>query len=171
MYNISHSVEFLLKRRIKAIAISAAVVAILAVPPSADATTGAHPLANPPRYHVSRAEARPYIGRFELSAPHSRSLRSAAYIAKFNEFGYLEGSLVVYAYNRFGRTESWVGSTYEYHPRGDGRMTVDVISPNNQVIFARMRLRVGRGGKLSGKLFQLIPPGPTQQISLRRLRH
>jgi hypothetical protein len=149
-----------------AAAIGAALVSLIAAPVG-DATTGAHPLANPPRYHVSRAEARPYIGRFVLAAPHSKTLRSAAYIARFNQFGYLAGSIVVYAYNQAGRVESWVGTTYEYHPRGKGRMTVDVISPNNQVIFARMKLRVGKGGKLGGKLFQLIPPGPTQTISLR----
>jgi hypothetical protein len=147
-----------------------AVASALLGPGTVLATTGAHPLANPPRYTVSRQEARPYIGRFALSAPHSRSLRSAAYVARFNEFGYLAGSLVVYAYNSRGQMTSWVGTTYEYHPRGNGRMTIDVISPNNQVIFARMKLRVGRGGKLSGELFQMIPPGPTQQISLSRLR-
>jgi hypothetical protein len=153
-----------------ALATAIVLAASLIGAPVGDATTGAHPLANPPRYRVGRAEARPYIGRFALSAPHSRSLRSTAYVARFNQFGYLEGSLVVYAYNARGQITSWVGTTYEYHPRGDGRMTVDVISPNNQVIFARMKLRAGRGGKLSGRLFQLIPPGPTQQISLSRLR-
>lgn len=159
------------KRRQKALAagaVAAALVALIA-PQVGEATTGAHPLANPPRYHVSRAEARPYSGRFVLAAPHSQTLRSAAYVARFNEFGYFEGSLVVYGYNKSGQTDSWVGTTYEYHPRGSGRMTIDVISPNNQVIFARMKLRVGKGGKLGGKLFQLIPPGPTQAISLRRL--
>jgi hypothetical protein len=150
--------------------LAAALAAALAIPATGDATTGAHPLANPPRYRVSHAEAHPYIGRFALSVPHGKALRSAAYVARFNEFGFLEGTLVVYAYTGSGQTTSWVGTTYEYRPRGGGRMTVDVISPNNQVIFARMKLRVGRGGKLSGKLFQLIPPGPTEAISLKRLR-
>jgi hypothetical protein len=161
-------------RKLRVIVASAAAAALataaLIAPAVGEATTGAHPLANPPRFHVSRAEARPYIGRFQLAAPHSRTLRSAAYVARFNQFGYLEGTIVVYGYNKAGQTESWVGTTYEYHPRGNGRMTVDVISPNNQVIFARLKLRIGRGGKLSGNLFQLIPPGPTQAISLRRLR-
>lgn len=148
----------------------AVLAAALAVPAGVGATTGAHPLANPPRFHVSRAEARPYIGRFELTAPHGHLLRTAAYVARFNEFGYLEGTIVVYAYTRSGRTTSWVGTTYEYHPRGHGRMTVDVISPNNQVIFARMKLRVGHNGRLGGRLYQLVPPGPTQTISLRRVR-
>jgi hypothetical protein len=49
-------------------------------------------------------------------------------------------------------------------------MTIDVVSPNNQVIFARMNPLAGRGGKLSGKRFQMIPPGPTQQISLSPVR-
>jgi hypothetical protein len=151
-------------------AAAALATAALIAPSVGSATTGAHPLANPPRFHVSHAEARPYIGRFQLAAPHSKTLRSAAYVARFNQFGYLEGTIVVYGYNKAGQTESWVGTTYEYHPRGSGRMTVDVISPNNQVIFARMKLRIGQGGKLSGRLFQLIPPGPTQAISLRRLR-
>jgi hypothetical protein len=157
--------------RVAALATTAVALVLALIGPSVgDATTGAHPLANPPRYHVSRAEARPYIGRFALGAPHSRSLRTAAYVARFNQFGYLAGSLVVYAFNRNGQTTSWVGTTYEYHPRGNGRMTIDVISPNNQVIFAKMKLQVGRGGRLSGKLFQLIPPGPTQQITLKPLK-
>jgi hypothetical protein len=79
--------------------------------------------------------------------------------------------MVVYAYSKSGQTSSWVGTTYEYHPRGDGRMTIDVISPNNQVIFARLKMRTGRGGRLGGRLEQLVPPGPTQRISLTRLRH
>jgi hypothetical protein len=160
-----------LNARVGAAAVSALVAAALLGPASGDATTGAHPLANPPKFHVTKAEARPYIGRFQLSRPHSKSLMSAAYVARFNEFGYLEGSLVIYAYTKSGRTTSWVGTTYEYHPRGNGRMIVDVISPNNQVIFARMKLRVGKGGRLTGKLLQLRPPGPTQAISLSRVRH
>jgi hypothetical protein len=152
-----------------AVGVFAAVTALI-VPASGDATTGAHPLANPPKFHVTKAEARPYIGRFQLSHPHGKGLISAAYVARFNEFGYLEGTIVVYAYTKSGRTTSWVGTTYEYHPEGKGRMTVDVISPNNQVIFARLKLRTGRGGKLSGRLLQLRPPGPTQAISLTRAR-
>lgn len=148
-----------------------ALAAALLAPTAGDATTGAHPLASPPKYHVSRAEARPYIGRFQLSRPHGKSLMSAAYVARFNQFGYLEGNLVVYAYTKSGRTSSWLGTTYEYHPRGGGRMTIDVISPNNQVIFARLKLRVGRGGKLTGELLQLRPAGPTEAISLTRVRH
>jgi hypothetical protein len=159
-----------LNARVGAAAVSALVAAALLGPASGGATTGAHPLANPPKYHVTKAEARPYIGRFQLSRPHGKNLMSAAYVARFNEFGYLEGSLVVYAYTKSGRTTSWVGTTYEYHPRGNGRMVVDVISPNNQVIFARMRLRAGKGGRLTGELLQLRPPGPTQAISLGRVR-
>lgn len=150
--------------------VAALIAVALIAPASGEATTGAHPLANPPKYHVTKAEARPYIGRFQLSRPHGKGLMSAAYVARFNEFGYLEGSLVVYAYTKSGQTTSWVGTTYEYHPRGDGRMIVDVISPNNQVIFARMKLRTGKGGRLTGKLLQLRPPGPTQAISLSRVR-
>ncbi|MFT3864916.1 MAG: hypothetical protein QM729_11645 [Solirubrobacterales bacterium] len=152
-----------------AAALLALLAAALVAPSASDATTGAHPLANPPKYHVSHAEARPYIGRFQLARPHGKGLMSAAYVARFNEFGYLEGSLVVYAYTKSGRTTSWVGTTYEYHPRGHRRMTIDVISPNNQVIFARLRLRAGRGGRLSGRLLQLRPAGPTQAISLSRV--
>ncbi len=157
---------------LRATGLAAAVVATVALiaPASGNATTGAHPLANPPKFHVSKAEARPYIGRFQLSRPHGKGLMSAAYVARFNEFGYLEGTIVVYAYTKSGQTTSWVGTTYEYHPRADGRMTIDVISPNNQVIFARLKLRVGKGGRLTGKLLQLRPPGPTQAISLSRAR-
>jgi hypothetical protein len=151
------------------VSIAAACALACLAPAVGDATTGAHPLANPPRYEVSKAQARPYIGRFQLAAPHDQSLISAAYVAKFNEFGYLEGSMVVYKYGKSGRTASWVGTTYEYHPHPGGRMTVDIVSPNNQVIFGRMHLRVGRGGRLGGKLEQLIPPGPTQKISLKRV--
>ena len=87
----------------------------------ARATTGATPLAKPPRCNVTRHQARPYLGRFKLAAPRGRQLISAAYAAEINENGYLEGTLVVYTYDEAGRETNWVGRTYEYHPRGRAR--------------------------------------------------
>jgi hypothetical protein len=145
----------------------AAAVAALS-PALSSATTGAHPLANPPRYPITRAQAAPYIGHFQLADPHDPQLVTAAYVARFNEFGYLEGSIVVYTYGANGQETSWIGTTYEYHTVGD-TTTIDVISPDNQVIFARLELRPTTGGKLTGELIQVLPPGPTQRITLAPL--
>ena len=117
---------------------------------SARATTGPTPLAGPPRFHASHAQVAPYLGRFKLSVRAEGDLISGA-VARENEFGFPEGSLVVYFYGREGRPASWAGTTYEYHAI-KGRMVIDVISPNNQVIFARMTLRSLPHGRLSGKL-------------------
>jgi hypothetical protein len=134
------------------------------------ATTGATPLAHPPRWEVTKRQARPFMGRFKLAAPHGRRLISGAYVAGFNNYGYLQGSLALYLYGAGGQETSWVGATYEYHPVGRGRMLVDVVSPDNQEVFARIRLAVRRGHRLTGTLVQLQPPFvPAQRITLRRV--
>jgi hypothetical protein len=141
--------------------------------PGAGATTGATPLAKPPLWNVTRHQARPFLGRFRLAAPRGRQLISAAYAAEINENGYLEGSLVVYTYDEAGRETSWVGRTYEYHPIAPGRMTVDVIAPANENIFARLHLRAIAGGRLTGRLESIRPPlAPVrpQRITLSRVR-
>jgi hypothetical protein len=140
--------------------------------PEARATTGATPLAKPPRWNVTRHQARPFLGRFTLAAPRGRQLITAAYAAEINENGYLEGSLVVYTYDEAGRETSWVGRTYEYHAIAPGRMTIDVIAPANENIFARLHLRAVSGGRLTGRLESIRPPlAPVrpQRITLRRL--
>jgi hypothetical protein len=137
------------------------------------ATTGPTPLAKPPLWDLTKRQARPYVGRFKLVGPHGGQLINAAYAASINEYGYLEGTLVVYTYDEEGRETSWVARTYEYHPKGPGRMAIDVISPANENIFARLHLKhVGRG-RLTGILEPRKPPfAPirSQQITLRRVR-
>jgi hypothetical protein len=141
--------------------------------PEANATTGATPLAKPPRWNVTRRQARPFLGRFTLAAPRGRQLITAAYAAEINENGYLEGTLVVYTYDEAGRETSWVGRTYEYHPISPGTMIIDVIAPANENIFARLHLRALAGGRLTGRLESIRPPlAPVrpQRITLRRVR-
>jgi hypothetical protein len=151
----------------------AALLLGLSGAPTAVATTGATPLTKPPRWNVSKREAHPYIGRFKLARPHGRQLISVGYAATFNTYGYLEGTIAVYTYDRAGRETSWVARTYEYHPLGGTRMAIDVISPANESIFARLRLRVGANGNLTGMLEPLKPPyAPIrpQRITLKRAR-
>jgi hypothetical protein len=141
--------------------------------PEARATTGATPLAKPPRWNVTRRQARPFLGRFTLASPRGRQLITAAYAAEINENGYLEGTLVVYTYDEAGRETSWVGRTYEYHPISPGTMTIDVIAPANENIFARLHLRALPGGRLTGRLESIRPPlAPVrpQRITLRPVR-
>lgn len=144
----------------------------LVLAPAAIATTGPTPLAKPPLWNLTKRQARPFVGRFKLAAPHGRQLINAAYAAQVNEYGYLEGTLVVYTYDEEGRETSWVARTYEYHPKGGGKMAVDVISPTNENIFARLHLQVRRGHRLTGTLEPLRPPfAPVkpQRITLRRV--
>jgi hypothetical protein len=52
-------------------------------------------------------------------------------------------------------------------------MTVDVIAPANENIFARLHLRATAGGRLTGRLESIRPPlAPVrpQRITLRRVR-
>jgi hypothetical protein len=140
-------------------------LAAIAIGPSASrATTGPTPLAYPPRFKITKAQAAPYLGHFKLAKPLGRQLISGAYVGGHNDKGFVEGNLVVYAYDAEGRESSWLGRTYEYHAVGD-EMIVDVISPDNEEIFARMRLHPVRGGRLTGSLKMRIPPGPSQRIS------
>jgi hypothetical protein len=159
--------------RLIAAVLASALLSGLLGASGAGATTGATPLAKPPRWDVTRHQARPYLGRFRLAAPRGRQLISAAYAAEINENGYLEGTLVVYTYDEAGRETSWVGRTYEYHAVGPGRMTIDVIAPANENIFARLHLRALPGGRLTGRLESIRPPlAPVQpqRITLRRAR-
>jgi hypothetical protein len=135
-----------------------------AVPSASQATTGPTPLAFPPRFKVTKAQAAPYMGRFRLAKPLGPKLITGAYVGGYNERGFVEGNLVVYGYDAEGRESSWLGRTYEYHAVGR-RMIIDVISPVNEEIFARMNLRPTRHGRLTGFLKMLIPPGTPQKIS------
>lgn len=151
---------------VAALALAAAAGALALGAGSAAGTTGAHPLASPPRYPLSREQGAPYVGHFQLADPHDLQLVTAAYVAEFEQRGFLEGSLVVYTYDAEGKEVSWIGTTYEYHAV-DGGMTIDVVSPNNQVIFGRLKLRTAPGGELTGSFRQLMPePEKPQQITL-----
>ncbi len=141
-----------------------ALAGIAIGPSAANATTGPTPLAYPPRFKITKAQAAPYLGHFKLAKPLGRQLISGAYVGGHNDKGFVEGNLVVYAYDAEGRESSWLGRTYEYHAVG-GEMIIDVISPDNEEIFARMRLHPVRGGRLTGSLKMRIPPGPSQRIS------
>jgi hypothetical protein len=142
-----------------------ALAAIAIGPSPAGATTGPTPLAYPPRFKITNAQAAPYLGHFKLAKPLGKQLISGAYVGGHNDKGFVEGNLVVYDYDAEGRESSWLGRTYEYHAVGGGEMVIDVISPANEEIFARMRLHPARGGRLTGSLKMRIPPGPSQRIS------
>jgi hypothetical protein len=122
----------------------------------AGATTGTTPLAHPPRFGVTKSQAVPFLGHFKLVKRPKSRLISGAYVAWYNDNGYVEGGLAVYTYGPGGREISWVGRTYEYHQTNRG-MTIDVISAANEQIFARLRLRAGRHGRLTGWLRELLP--------------
>ena len=151
---------------------AAAGLLLLAGAPQVGATTGPTPLTKPPLWTLSKRQARPFIGRFKMVAPHGGQLISADYAAMPNEFGYMEGTLVVYTYDEEGQETSWVGRTYEYHSKGRGKMTIDVIAAANENIFAKLRLQVTRRGELTGILEPIRPPlAPVrpQRITLRRV--
>lgn len=140
------------------------LLAAALLPGTAAATTGPTPLAHPPRFNVTEAEAAPYLGRFAMVQPSSRQLISGAYVAGYNERHFVEGSIELYTYDAEGREMVVLGRTYEYRSVGD-RMEIDIISPENQVILARMRLHPVDGGKLTGEVSFLVPPGKPEQIS------
>lgn len=129
------------------------------------ATTSPGALSTRPHFHVSPAAVAPYLGRFTLGEAAGPALLSGAYVSHYNEFGYPEGSLVIYVDGQDGSPETWVATTYDYH-LVKGRMVIDLISPNNQVVFGRMTLRSLRDGELAGQLEQLRPPGRSQPITL-----
>jgi hypothetical protein len=141
------------------------VAAFAGAPTVAGATTGPTPLAHPPRFNVTKTEAAPYLGRFTLVKPHSLQLINGAYVAGYNERGFVEGTIVLYTYDAEGRETSVLGRTYEYHSVGD-RMTIDIISPENQAILARMTMHVAGGGRLTGNLTTLMPAGKPEQMTL-----
>ncbi len=152
-------------RPIAALFICLLIAAFALAPSGAVATTGPTPLAHPPRFDVTKAEAAPYLGRFTLVKPHSQQLINGAYVAGYNERGFVEGTIVLYTYNAEGRETSLLGRTYEYHSVGD-TMTIDIISPDNQAILARMKLHVAGGGKLTGELTSLMPAGKPEPMTL-----
>jgi len=155
-----------LRGRCTAALLLALTASVIATAP-AGATTGPTPLAHPPRFEVSAIEAAPYIGRFKLVQPLDRRLLSGAYVAERNERGYLEGTIAIYHYEAAGRPSALVARTYEYHAV-DGGMEIDVISPQNQVILARLKLHQSGAGRLSGTFRSLLPAEDPQTISMAR---
>jgi hypothetical protein len=154
------------RRPLKLALLCGLATAGIAIGPAAtEATTGPTPLAFPPRYKVTKAQAAPYLGRFRLDKPLGKKLIGGAYVGGYNEKGFVEGDLVVLAYGMEGRPSSWVGRTYEYHHVANG-MIIDVISQANEEIFARMKLRPAAHGRLTGTLRMRIPPGPNEKITL-----
>lgn len=146
---------------------AALVLSLLVGVGEATATTGTTPLAHPPRYRVTKAQVKPYLGHFTLGRRGQGRIISAAYIGGYNDRGFVEGGLAIYTYDTTGHEVSWVGRTYEYHHTRAG-MTIDVISAANEQIFARLRLHVVRGGRLSGTLRELLPvPRKAIPITLR----
>jgi hypothetical protein len=155
-------------RRHRRIAVSTASLLLAAVAflaPSAGATTGPTPLAHPPRFNVSEQAAAPYLGRFTLAQPSGDQLISGAYIAGHNERGFVEGTIEIYTYDPEGREMVVLGRTYEYHAVG-GQMTIDVISPENQVILARLRLHPVGEGRLTGQFRSLLPARKPERMTL-----
>jgi len=146
---------------------AAAAVCLVVPIGEAGATTGTTPLAHPPRFKVTKAEVKPYLGHFVLAHRNQGRLINAAYIGGYNDRGYVEGGLAVYTYDKSGQEVSWVGRTYEYHHTRRG-MTIDVISASNEQIFARLHLRTGPGRRLRGTLTELLPtPRKPTPITLR----
>ena len=168
---LSGKASFAVSRRLLVASLLGALGVALWSPGVVDATTGPTPLAEPPRWHVTKREAGPFLGRFKLTRPHGKQLVNAAYAAEIDKEGYVVGTLVVYAYNHAGREVSWVARTYEYHPEGKRRMTIDVIS-FNEIVLARLHLQARSGHRLTGILEPLkkpySPPRP-QRITLRRV--
>lgn len=136
---------------------------------SAQATTGNAPLAHPPVYKVTRKQGAPYVGSFKLVRPHAVKVSKAAYVARYNEFGFLEGSLVVYSYDSAGTLTSWVARTYEYHVVG-GRMEIDLIAPVNQLIIGHLVLHKNAKRELVGQLTGEVAAGQAQQITFASVR-
>lgn len=134
------------------------------------ATTGPTPVAFPPKYKISKRQARPLIGVYKMRG-RTRRLISAGLAQRFNEAGYFQGSLAVYQYNKRGMESSWVGTTYEYHVV-HGKVHIDVFSPNGQgtPLLARMVLRA-HGKRLTGVLRQIHPHiSAPERISFVRVR-
>ncbi|HVW46524.1 MAG TPA: hypothetical protein VHA76_05690 [Solirubrobacterales bacterium] len=158
----------MIRRRLLLILISSWAlfgVASVTGPIDALATTGPTPLAHPPRFNVTRSQAAPYLGRFKLAPPLGRELISGAYVAGYNERGFVEGTMEIYRYDAAGRPAVLLGRTYEYHAIG-GAMVIDLISPENQVILGRLKLRPAAGGRLTGTVRSLLPPRPPRRITL-----
>jgi len=164
---LRRSVSLVPGRRATIAALLASIASLGAVAPAA-ATTGPTPLAHPPRFEVSKAQAAPYIGRFRLVQPLGHRLISGASVVERNERGYVEGTIAIYRYEAAGRPSALVARTYEYHAVPEG-MEIDVISPENQVILARMKLHQAGGGKLTGTFRSLVPKQPPEAISLARV--
>jgi hypothetical protein len=116
----------------------------------AAATTGVQPLSKAPIFLVSRADAKPFLGRFKLTA-HGPGLISGSLVTAYNAAGYLEGSMAIYGYNSAGQEISWVASTYEYHYL-EGIMRMDIWSPDGSLLLGHVHLGRGPDRRLTGQL-------------------
>jgi hypothetical protein len=125
------------------------VLSALGMAATASATTGPTALNQPPRFNVSAAQAKPFLGTFKLTHAHGKLISSTIKTAH-NSHGYLQGTISVYQYYQ-GQPSSFVATLYDYRYQS-GQMRADVWSPGqNSTLLGRLRLRPV-AGKLAGTL-------------------
>lgn len=139
------------RRQVKLAPVAACIFfGILTLVGVAKATTGPTALNRSPRWFVSPADAKPFLGRYTLTG-HGPSLISSELLTAYNQHHYLEGNVAVYGYDPNGQEISWVAVTYEYHDV-KGQMEIDLLNPDQQVLLGHLILRPEPGRKLVGRL-------------------
>jgi hypothetical protein len=124
----------------------------LGVAASASATTGPQALNRPPRFTVTTAQAKPFLGTYSLTHAPGKLISSTIKTA-YNGQGYLQGNISVYEYFR-GQPTSFVATLYDYRYIA-GHMRADLWTPDlGSALLGHLTLRPV-AGKLSGTL-QLI---------------
>jgi len=121
-----HGAMLRANQRIQRVALLAVGVALLSVS-VAQATTGEDALNHKPRFKVSTAQARPYLGSYKLSA-HGKGILGSTLRSGYNGNGYLQGTISVSQYSE-GQPATWLATLYEYHSEG-AKMEIDLWTPD-----------------------------------------
>jgi len=131
------------------VGVVATVLSALGLAATASATTGPTALNKPPRYKVTAAQAKPFLGTYSLTHAHGKLVSSTLKTAH-NSHGYLQGTISVYQYYQ-GQPSSFVATLYDYRYQS-GQMRAVLWSPGQNATFlGRLKLR-SVAGKLSGTL-------------------
>jgi hypothetical protein len=123
--------------------------AVLIPAVTAQATTGADALNKPPIFKVTKAQAAPFIGGYQLSA-HGAGVITSTLRTGYNTEGYLMGTISVTRYVN-GQPGTFVASLYEYRRKG-AAMLVDLWTPDLGSDRLGLLNLTRSGSKLTGTL-------------------
>lgn len=141
--------------RLGSLVLLAGLAILLAGP--ASATTGPSFLLRPPRYRISGADIRPYLGRYvQSSTTRAAKIITSQIEVGLQSTGTAQGLLAMYDYDAQGHEQSFIADLYDFHLIGRD-LKSQIVTAGVGKPLGTMSLRlVGSSHNLTGTI---SPPG------------